>query len=199
MRTSCLAAAIALAAVGPVAAATLTEGTGAAEFSGDWKNPTLVETGFDRISGSWAGANDYDILGLTHLRPGAQTVTLSFLPLTPIGDRDWSFSAGGSLYYQFDAPRYSAWEGKQFGSVNMQHWNRNGDFTYALDLGDDFLGVLYLGLYGTHGSLNYTIGAPGNAVAEPALQPAPVPLPAGAALLPVGLAALAFLRRRKAV
>lgn len=197
MRTYCLAAAIAMLTAGTVTAATLTEGTGAAEFSGDWKNPVLVDAGHDRIAGSWNGGNDHDILGFTHLRKGAQTVTLSFSPLTPIGDRDWSFSAGGSLFHQFDAPLYSAWEGNQFGSVNMQHSNRDGDFTYSLRLGDDFKGVLYLGLYGTHGSLNYTIDVPGNALDVPGVQPAPVPLPAGAVLLPAGLAALAVLRRRK--
>lgn len=194
MRVFGLAIATTLLAAGAVSAATLTEGS-AGDFSGDWKSPTLVAAGVDHISGSWDVQNDYDILGFTSLKTGAQTVTLTFSPKTPIGETDWSFSAGGELRYQTYAPKYSAWEGTTFGTVNMQHWNRNGDFTYTLNLGDDFGGVLYLGLYGTHGSLNYNIAAPGNAVAEP--QPAPVPLPAGAALLPAGLAALAFLRRRR--
>lgn len=196
MRAFFPAIAAAMLTAGTACAATLTEGAGSAEFSGDWKSPTMIGAGIDRISGSWNVQNDYDILGFTALKAGAQTITLSFSPQTPIGDTDWSFSAGGSLYYQTAAPRYSAWEGKQFGTVNMQHWNRKDDFTYSLQLGEDFGGILYLSLYGTHGSLNYNIDVPGNAVPDP--QPAPVPLPAGAALLPAGLAALAFLRRRKA-
>lgn len=195
MRAFCLAIATALMAAGAANAATLTEGTGAAEFSHDWKNPTIVAAGVDHISGSWDVQNDHDILGFTSLKPGAQTITLTFSPKTPIGATDWSFSAGGELRYQTYAPKYSAWEGTTFGRVALNHANRGGDFTYALNLGDDFAGVLYLGLYGTHGSLNYNIDVPGNAVAEP--QPAPVPLPAGAALLPAGLAALALLRRRR--
>ncbi|WP_295042293.1 hypothetical protein [uncultured Paracoccus sp.] len=190
MRAFGLAIATTLLAAGAVSAATLTEGS--TDFSGNWKAPTIVAAGVDQISGSWGWQNDYDILGFTSLKPGAQTVTLTFSPKTPIGDKDWSFSAGGKLYYQTYAPKYSAWEGVQFGAVGIHHSNRNGDFTYDLKLGKDFAGVLYLGLYGTHGSLNYNIDVPGNA------QPAPVPLPAGAALLPAGLAALAFLRRRKA-
>lgn len=197
MRASCLAFAFVLLAAGTVGASTLTEGAGSAEFSGDWKSPTLVGAGPDRIAGRWSGGNDHDLLGFTGLRKGAQTVTLRFSPLAPIGATDWSFSTGGSLRYQFEAPRYGAWEGREFGSVNMQHWNRNGDFTYLLQLGDDFMGVLYLGLYGTHGSLNYNIGLPGNAMADQDVQPAPVPLPMGGALLPAGLAALALLRRRR--
>ena len=197
MRVFRRAAALAVTMAGAAGAATLHEGTGADAFSGDWKNPTVVAAGIDTISGSWNGQNDYDMLSFTSLKKGAQTVTLSFSPMRPIGDTDWSFSAGGSLYYKTSAPQYSAWEGTQFGSVNIQHWNRTKDFTYSLNLGDDFGGVLYLSLYGTHGSLNYNISVPGNALSEPEPQPAPVPLPAGAALLPGGLAALAVLRRRK--
>lgn len=195
MRAFGLAFATTLLAAGAVSAATLTEAD-FGEFSGDWKSPTVVAAGIDRIAGSWNVGNDYDILGFTSLKAGAQTVTLTFSPRTPIGDTDWWFSAGGELRYQTQAPKYSAWEGAGFGTVNIQHGKRNDDFTYTLSLGDDFAGVLYLGLYGTYGSLNYNIAVPGNAAAE--AQPAPVPLPAGAALLPAGLAALAFLRRRKA-
>lgn len=201
MRASCLLVVTTLLGAGAAGAATLTEGIGAAEFSGDWKNPTIVAAGVDSISGSWDVQNDYDILGFTTLKTGAQTLTLTFSPKAPIGATDWSFSAGGDLFYQFAAPRYSAWEGKQFGAVNMQHANRYDEFTYALKLGDDFAGTLYLGLYGTHGSLNYNISVPGNAPTQPApasvRPPAPVPLPAGVALLSTGLAALALLRRRK--
>lgn len=250
MRAFYLAIAAAMAMAGTVNAATLHEGTGRAEFSDSWKSPTIVDAGFDRVSGSWSGWNDYDILGFTSLRTGAQTITLSFSPSKPIGLFDLGFAAGGSLHYQLAAPGHSAWEGTQFGSVDMSYWNRKGDFTYSLSFGDDFRGVLYLALYGTHGSLNYTIHAPGNALPRPApqpaplppvdvpavpalpvtpaqpaplplpvdpilsgsenpeqtagdmyvgdvVQPAPVPLPAGLALLPAGLAALALLRRRR--
>lgn len=198
MKAFCLAAVAALATAGAVGAATLGEGTGSAEFSGDWRNPTVVEAGFDRISGSWSGAGDHDILGFTSLRKGAQTITLGFSPKSPIGESDWGFATGGKLYYQFSAPRH-AWDGTLFGSVDVQHWNRRNDFTWSLQLGDDFGGILYLSLFNTHANtgagLNYSIDAPGNAPAGP--QPAPVPLPAGAALLPAALAALAFLRRRR--
>ena len=67
MRAFCLAIATALMAAGAANAATLTEGTGAAEFSHDWKNPTIVAAGVDHISGSWDVQNDYDILGFTSL------------------------------------------------------------------------------------------------------------------------------------
>ncbi|MFC3168198.1 VPLPA-CTERM sorting domain-containing protein [Paracoccus fontiphilus] len=194
MRVICLAMAAAMLSAGAVGAATLKEGFGADEFSGDWKKPTMIAAGVDGISGSWGSHNDYDILGF-RLKGGAQTVTLTFSPKAPIGDRDWSFSAGGEIHYQTFAPRYGIWEGMKIGKVDMTHATRGNDFTYTLSLDEKFDGLLYLSLYGTHGSLNYNISVPGNALSE--AQPAPVPLPAGAALLPAGLAAMALLRRRR--
>lgn len=194
MRALAFALAASVLSAGAVSAATLNEG--AADFSGDWTKPTIVASGNDQISGSWSGGNDYDLLGFTSLKAGAQTITLTFSPKTPIGKTDWSFSAGGELKYQTYAPKYGAWEGSTFGYVGINH-DKPDAVTYTLKLGDDFAGVLYLGLYGTYGSLNYNISVPGNAIADAQPEPAPVPLPAGAALLPAGLAALALLRRRK--
>ncbi len=63
-------------------------------------------------------------------------------------------------------------------------------FDYVIALGEDFAGgALHLGLYGTWGSLNWTVSAPGNV--------ASVPLPAGAGLMVAALAALGLAARRR--
>lgn len=197
MRAFCFAIAAAVLSAGAAGAATLNEGS-FGEFSADWKNPTVVAEGFDKVSGSWGWQGDHDIFAFTSLRKGAQTVTLTFAPKLPGDTSNNSFSSGGRVLYKFSPLQYSAWEGTDLASFSMEHGNRDKNFTYTLKLGDDFNGALYLMLFNTHtshGGLTYNIDAPGNAAPE--AQPAPVPLPAGAALLPAGLAALAFLRRRR--
>jgi hypothetical protein len=193
-----LAAAFALVA-GMAQAATVTEAA-YGEFSGDFRAPSVIGTGATTVGGVWT-AGDADLLAFTGLAKGAQTLTLSFKPLSPIGPTDWSFSAGGVVNWKTTPFQWSAWEGTQLANVGIAHWNRNGVFDYTLTLGDDFGGALYLGLFGTHGTLGYTITAPGNAA--PAILPAApevpaaVPLPAGAPLLIAGLGALAALRPRR--
>jgi hypothetical protein len=174
------------------------------EFSNDFRAPSVIENGTTIVSGVWSVGGDYDLIALTGMAPGAQKVTLSFKPLSPIGPMDWGFAAGGVVNYKTAPFQWSAWEGKTLARVGIDHANRNGLFDYELDLGEDFAGQLYLGLMGTHGSLAYTITAPGNAaptvapqISAPAPAPAPVPLPAGAPLLMAGLAALAMLRLRR--
>ncbi|PZR00834.1 MAG: hypothetical protein DI533_10020 [Cereibacter sphaeroides] len=209
---SIIATAFVLAA-GAAQAATVSEAE-YGDFSSNYLSPTVVANGATTVSGVWAAGGDYDLLAFTGLKSGAQTVTLSFSPLSPIGDTDWSFSAGGSVLYKTTPFQWSAWEGTYLASVGIQHWNRNSVFDYVINLDDSFAGQLYLGLFGTYGTLKYTIAAPGNAalavvlppVEQPLPQtpdvdaPAPVPLPAAAPLMIAGLGALglARLRRRRA-
>jgi hypothetical protein len=195
-----LAAAFALSA-GLAQAATISESE-YGEFSNDFRAPSVIENGTTIVSGVWSVGGDTDLIALTGMATGAQKITLSFKPLSPIGPTDWGFSAGGVVNYKTTPFQWSAWEGTTLANVGIAHWNRDGLFDYEISLGDDFGGQLFLGLMGTHGSLAYTITAPGNAAPTvapqvPAPVPAPVPLPAGAPLLIAGVAALAILRLRR--
>ncbi len=172
------------------------------EFSNDFRAPSVIENGTTIVSGLWSVGGDTDLIALTGMAAGAQKITLSFKPLSPVGPTDWRFSAGGVVNYKTAPFQWSAWEGKKLANVGITHRNRDGLFDYELSLGDDFGGQLFLGLMGTHGSLAYTITAPGNAAPTVAPQttapvPAPVPLPAGAPLLISGLAALGLVRLRR--
>jgi hypothetical protein len=180
-------------------AATLSEAE-VGDFSGDFRAPTVIANGFDRVEGVWSGRNDHDLLAFTGLKPGAQTLTLRFAPISPIGEREHGFSAGGQVRWKTTPFQHSAWEGDKLGTVNVNHRNRHGVFAFALHLAEDFGGRLWLGLFNTHGSLAYTISAPGNAAAPAApMPPAAVPLPGAAPLIVLALGALgAVVRRRRA-
>lgn len=174
------------------------------EFSSSWWAPTVI-SGASTITGTGSG-NNYDILRLTGLAPGAQTLTLSFA--APEGV-DYSYSAGGAIKWDFSAFDWG-WDGNDGGSVQVDYYTRSQTVTLALS--DAFSGELWLGLYFTHGSsLAYTILAtvagasdtlPGDAPSLPDLGggeklSAPVPLPPALALMGGTLAGLGLFARRR--
>ncbi len=130
----------------------------APDFSDDYRAPSRLEiAGGASISGRWSGENDYDLLAIGGLE-GGQTLLFTFRPLTDeIGT---SFSAGGELLYQGTPFRHSNWEGRRFGRASLRH-GRSDPQSFALTLPAGFNAGgedrAYLGLYGTHGALGYTI------------------------------------------
>lgn len=206
-KRSLFAAAFAALAASPALAATVSEGD-LGDFSGSFSTPTVIANGATQVDGVWSGGGDYDLLAFTGLKAGAQTLTLTFAPLTDVvGD---SFSAGGSILYKTSAFLWG-WDGTYLGNIGFGKYNASTPQTLTIALGDGFAGELWLGLYNTYGSLKYSIFAPGNAATsvtptDPVVTPsepvpAAVPLPAAAPLLLAGLGALGALgaaRRRKA-
>jgi hypothetical protein len=188
---------LALGLSGAVSAATLSEAdVSGGDFSG-WANPTTVAAGPTLITGTWGAQNDFDSLRFTGLTPGAQTITITFAPLVPIGPTDWSFSAGGLIKWATDPFAHEDDGQSLTWGFSLQHWNRDTVPSFTLTLADSFAGELYFNLKNTHGAglLTWSIDAPGNAAVV--TPPASVPLPASGLLLPLALGGLAFWRRRR--
>lgn len=166
-------------------------------YSNDWRNETQITGSPSVITGSWSGSNDYDLIYLTGLDAGAQTLTFTFSVPTGVTP-NWRYSAGGAVLYSTSDYRWSAWEGTLLGYVGLSYWDLRDD-VLTLSLGADFTGTLHLGLYGTYGVLDYTITgmryASAPLVTLPLDAPA-VPLPAPVMLLTAGIALLGTVALR---
>ncbi|OSP54234.1 hypothetical protein BV911_13870 [Pseudoruegeria sp. SK021] len=174
-----VAAALLAASVGGASAATLAESDyPGGSFSHSFGSPSIIGAGFDQISGT-GSQNVPDFLTFSSLKPGAQTLTLSF---TNVGDIVDSTSSGVSVYHSETAFPHG-WAGNLLGTAQIDV-STPSVANLVLNLDESFAGVLNLGLYFTHGALNYNISAQGNAgLPFPEDTPAPVPLPATALLL----------------
>ncbi|WP_135432349.1 hypothetical protein [Pseudotabrizicola sediminis] len=167
------------------------------EFSKNWKKPTVIDAGVTAVSGTWSGSNDRDILSFGFLPAGKQTLTVMFEAIPGFG---YSYSAGGTVLFSTSAFRWN-WDGTSAagGGVNFGHYNAGTPILRTIELGDDFAGQLWLGLYGTHSKpLRYNISSSALPAAAD-MAPAVVPVPAGLVMMLTalgGLGALALRRRR---
>ncbi len=121
----------------------LESGLPGGEFSRDHSDPTPVPSGHDLIVASGQSGR-HDMLVLTDLPGGAQTLTLNFC-FPQDGAASW---AGGNVLFKtspFDWP----WDGSYAGSFALSPIAPNDSVT--ISLGPDFDGTLYLALYFTYG------------------------------------------------
>lgn len=123
-------------------------------FSEDFANPTPVPPGNDLVAGT-GQANAHDMLVLTDLPIGAQTLQLDFC--YPDGSPA-NFWAGGSVYFK-TSPFDWNWNGTPAGNFALAPSTPTDSVT--IDLGSDFEGTLYLALYFTYGSeIAWNLGLP---------------------------------------
>ena len=147
------------------------------EFSADYRAPTRIPAGVDRISGTGGiGSDDYLLFDLA---PGAQSVTLDFRAPEEIG---YSYSAGGVVLFDTQPFAYE-WAGTQLPvPIRLDHRRRWQSLTIALP--ESFGGRLFLALNFTHGEdIAYSVSVPADfliltAVEAPATRIVP-PDPAG--------------------
>jgi hypothetical protein len=184
---------------GPAAAATVTEGS---DFSSDWLNPTAIAAGTSQISGI---ASDLDVLLLTGLKTGAQTLTFGFSAASIY--TSGNLTAGGAILYSYTPFQWS-WDndGQTGYQVSYNSWNagtpwfgQSGSLTStaSLTLSEAFAGTLYLAIVPWSSTpISYTIDLPVAAAAQPDL-PSAVPVPAAGLMLGAGLALAGLARRRK--
>jgi hypothetical protein len=191
----------------PSGAATVTE-TG--DFSSDWFNPTAIAAGTSQVSGI---ASDLDVLLMSGLKAGAQTLSFGFSGAGLYSSGN--LTAGGAILYSY-TPFQWGWDndGMTNYQVSYNSWNvgtpwfgHSGSLTStaSLTLNETFLGTLYLAIVPWNSTpLAYTVDLPVAAAAQPQPQPAPmpepsaVPVPAAGLMLGLGLAGLVAGRRRKA-
>lgn len=194
---ACLLTATTLAA--PATAATVAEGT---DFSSDWLNPTAIAAGTSQVTGT---ASDLDVLVLTGLKTGAQTLTFGFSGAGIY--TSGNLTAGGAILYSY-TPFQWGWDndGMTNYQVSYNSWNvgtpwfgQSGSLTSSasLTLNDAFAGTLYLAIVPWNNTpLAYTIDLPVAAATVPE-TPSAVPVPAAGLMLGAGLALAGLAKRRK--
>lgn len=128
------------------------------EFSGDWRAPTVIAAGTERIGGT-GGASSDDYFLFTGLPAGAQSLVLEFSAPDGIG---YSYSAGGAVLFDTEPFAYE-WAGSCAATVQLDHHRRRQSVTLALP--EVFAGRLYLAFNFTHGEdIAYALSVPSNAL-----------------------------------
>ena len=126
------------------------------EFSADYRTPTRIPAGIDRVSGmGGVGSDDYLLFDLS---AGAQTVVLEFRAPDTIG---YSYSAGGVVLFDTEAFAYE-WAGRQLPvPIRLDHRTRQQSMTISLP--ESFGGRLFIALNFTHGEdITYSVSVPSN-------------------------------------
>ncbi len=174
----------------PAVAVTFNEATDApgGNFSDDFEAPTEIGAGFDMISFTRTGTEDFDFFVFTDLPAGAQEIDFFFAPLTPV-DGDNQFNAGGALRVSLVPFMFSSFAGDVVGGQVVLTINQTEE-TRSFTTPDDFDGQLFFSFNFTNGTnIGIDVSAPSNASTEV------IPLPASLVLLVSGLAGLGLLRR----
>ena len=133
------------------------------EFSADYRAPTRVPAGIDRIRGTGGiGSDDYLLFDLP---AGAQSIVLDFRAPEGIGS---SYSAGGVVLFDTEAFAYE-WAGTQLPvPIRLDHQRRRQSMTISLP--QSFGGRLYLALNFTHGEdIAYSLWIPAKVPVLPVL------------------------------
>jgi hypothetical protein len=193
-----LSAALALSAAGAALAAPVTfdEASDAGgDFAGLLDPATPVGAGFDRIVGQRGGTERYDHFALTDLAPGAQSLDLTFAPVTALGPTEFGYNAGGAVFWK-TSPFLWESDGTLAGTFNLSFFgNRSQTMTVTLPASYDGSDLHLVAIYYNGTNVGFTADVPSNALIAPPAVPVPAALPLAATGF--GALALVTLRRRR--
>ena len=165
-----LGAALVLSAGGSALAAPVTfdEATDAGgDFAGLLDPATPVAAGFDRILGQRNGTERYDHFALTDLSPGAQSMSLTFAPVTPLGPTEFSYNAGGAVFWK-TSPFLWESDGTLAGSFNLSFFgSRSQTMTVTLPASYDGSDLHLVAIYYNGTNVGFAADVPSNALVAP--------------------------------
>lgn len=166
-------------------------------FSAVATDPTVIAAGTQTILGT-GKQNKYDIFAVP---ASLGQIEITFSAPDKPGNIGFGYSAGGQVLLSDDPFRWN-WDGERAANIDLSHATPMQKMVLDIaGLGDaDGDGLSYIGLYFTHGKLDYAMSLIPSAAALSARGAGAVgavPLPPSMALMLAGMAGIGLLSARR--